>query len=475
MARLFGTDGVRGRANEDLTADVVANVTAAAARVLTGAPVEPKHADGARAERPRRRALLGRDPRASGDFLSMAAGASLASLGVDVGWVEVITGAGLAFAMEQTGADMGVMITASHNPMPDNGMKYFARGGRKLTRGEENAIEAMIDKHGQMRSEVRRPIGAGVGRITRLPSMEEDYVHHLTRTLPAWIDPQATLAGLSVIVDGSNGAAHRSAPAAYRMLGAEVTPINCRPDGYNINTRCGTNHPEALQRAVLEHGADLGLAMDGDGDRCVAVAGDGEILEGDQILAILALAAADAGHLVNDTVVTTPMSNTGYVRAMEEAGITVAMSGIGESAVMSTMETVGATLGGEQAGSILMSDYAKHGDGILTGLHLMMVMADTGASLHELNEGFTRMPQVMHNIPLAPGATPLTGETDDDEDEISEVLARATEMAGEQGRVLVRLSGTEPMVRVMVETPDEKLTQTIADELVQALEKHTLP
>lgn len=463
MPRLFGTDGVRGRANQDISVTLASGLAMAAVRVLVPCSGE---------DRPR--ALVGRDPRASGELLECAVAAGLASCGVDVVRLGIVPTPGLAHLAEKFAADLAIMVTASHNPMPDNGLKVLGPGGRKLSRDEEAAIERCLDGDGRLVHPQNLPIGPRVGRVKDNSAAQDEYVHHLAHSFPAWMGPRASLAGLSVVLDTAHGAAHRVAPAVLRLAGAEVTPINNRPDGLNINDRCGTNHPEALQRAVLEGGADLGLALDADGDRCVAVDANGEIVDGDRILAILALAAQEAGMLAADTVVTTVMGNRALVRALEGAGITVRVTDIGERAVLEAMDATGATLGGEQAGNILLGEFTRHGDAVLTGLHLMARMAETGAPLAALAQVYEPLPQVLLNVPIDPGVS------EEQAARISATAAQAYDANGDGAdgdgahsdgvRVVVRPSGTEPVVRIMVEAASCDTAQEIARQLAERIE-----
>jgi len=426
MARLFGTDGVRGMANTDLTAEMALDLSVAAAHVLGEAGVF-----GSR----RPTALVGRDPRASGEFLEAAVVAGLASAGVDVIRVGVVPTPGVAYLVSAHGTDLGVMLSASHNPMPDNGIKFFSRGGVKLDDTLEDAIEERLGEYWQ------RPTGADVGRVSDDLGAVEAYVAHLVGSLGV----EASLAGLKVVLDCANGASFMTAVAAFETQGAEVVAIHNAPTGLNINDNCGSTHMGDLQRAVVEHGADFGLAFDGDADRCLAVDSDGTLVDGDQILAILAIAMQQNLELHSDTVVATVMSNLGFVNAMRAHGIRVDQTKVGDRYVLESMNANGFTLGGEQSGHVIMSEFATTGDGVLTGLHLAARMVRTGKSLKELASVMTRLPQVMVNVKdvdkLRAGIDP----------EIQSAVSRANKELGESGRVVLRPSGTEPVVRVMVE------------------------
>ncbi|HET9873753.1 MAG TPA: phosphoglucosamine mutase [Propionibacteriaceae bacterium] len=444
MGRLFGTDGVRGRANEALTAELALDLSVAAAHVLseTGVfgAVQPL-------------AVVGRDPRASGEFLEAAVVAGLASAGVSVVRLGVLPTPAVAYLTGSTKADLGVMLSASHNPMPDNGIKFMARGGVKLDDVLEDAIEA------RMGEEWQRPTGAGVGRVSDDPALIEDYIAHLVSS----VGRSGALEGITVVVDCANGAAHLTAPAAFRALGAEVIAIHASPDGTNINDNCGSTHMGDLQAAVVEHGADLGIALDGDADRCLAVDASGAIVDGDQILAILTLAMKQTGQLRRDTVVATVMSNLGFVHAMDAAGIAVEQTKVGDRYVLEAMKIGEFSLGGEQSGHVVMSDFATTGDGVLTGLHLMSRMATTGSTLAELASVMTRLPQVLINVKDVDKARADTDPA------LNAAVAEATAELGSSGRVLLRPSGTEPLVRVMVEAGTSEQAQSVAERLASVV------
>jgi phosphoglucosamine mutase len=447
MGRLFGTDGVRGLANSDLTAELALDLSVAAAHVLGEA--------GAFADGRRPRALVGRDPRASGEFLEAAVVAGLASAGVDVVRVGVVPTPGVAYLVASTCADLGVMLSASHNPMPDNGIKFFARGGIKLDDDLEDTIEQWL------REPWQRPTGAGVGRVTDDPGLVDAYIAHLVASLGA----HASLAGLTIVIDSANGAASATALAAFAARGATVLGIHHTPDGLNINDRCGSTHMDDLQKAVVKHGADLGIALDGDADRCLAVDATGSLVDGDQILAILAVAMRENHELQSDTVVATVMSNLGFLHAMRSQGIRVDQTKVGDRYVLESMNANGFTLGGEQSGHVIMSEFSTTGDGVLTGLHLTARMARTGKSLAELAEVMTRLPQVMINVR---GVDKLRAGSDL---EIKAAVSAATRRLGDSGRVLLRPSGTEPVVRVMVEAPTFDEAQEVCEELANIVKE----
>ena len=445
MGRLFGTDGVRGLANRDLTAELALDLAVAAAHVL-GESGELRTHDGGRP-----RAIVGRDPRASGEFLEAAVVAGLASAGVDVIRVGVLPTPAISWLTDMHDADLGVMLSASHNPMPDNGIKFFARGGHKLADEIEDRIEARLDEPWD------RPVGAAVGRITDLNDAAAEYAAHLVSTLPNRLD------GLLVVVDGANGAASYVGPLAYRLAGAEVIEIHCSPDGLNINENCGSTHLGDLQRAVIEHGAHAGFGHDGDADRCLAVDAAGQIVDGDQLLALLALSLRDRGELANDTVVATVMANLGFRHAMSQAGIAVVETAVGDRYVLEEMRRDGHILGGEQSGHIVMGRHANTGDGVLTALHTLARMAEVNASLAEVAGVMTRLPQVLINVP---GVDKSRVESDP---VVQGAVLEAATALGSSGRVLLRPSGTEPVVRVMVEAVDAAQAEQVAQELAQTV------
>ena len=442
MGRLFGTDGVRGLANVDVTAELALGLAVAAARVLADAGEFAGH---------RPLAVVGRDPRASGEFLAAAVTAGLASAGVDVLDVGVLPTPGVAHLTDALGADLGVMLSASHNPMPDNGIKFFSRGGHKL----DDAIEDLIEA--RLREDWDQPTGTAVGRIRSHPRGQEQYAEHLLGFLPHRLD------GLRVVVDCAHGAASAVAPEVLRRAGADVIAIGADPDGWNINDGCGSTHLEVLQAAVREHGADAGIAHDGDADRCLAVDAAGEVVDGDQILAVLALSLRDAGRLKGDTVVATVMSNLGFKKAMSGAGIHVVETAVGDRYVLEAMKAGGYCLGGEQSGHVVLLDEATTGDGLLTALHLLARVTATGKTLSELAAVVCRLPQVLINVT---GVDRARAETDPG---VQAAVADAEAELGADGRVLLRPSGTEAIVRVMVEAATEQRAQQVAAELADVV------
>jgi phosphoglucosamine mutase len=447
MARLFGTDGVRGLANRELTADLTLGLAQAAAVVLT----RGRRAEARRAAGKRPTAIIARDPRISGEFLSAALAAGLASSGIDVLDAGVIPTPAAAFLVGAIDADFGVMISASHNPAPDNGIKFFATGGTKLP----DEVEDRIEEH--LGIERLLPTGGDVGRIRRFADAEDRYVLHLLGTLPNRLD------GIHVVLDCAHGAASAISPQVFTDAGARVTVIGADPDGLNINDGVGSTYLDVLAAAVLEHGADVGIAHDGDADRCLAVDATGKVVDGDQIMAILAVAMKQRGHLTNDTLVATVMSNLGLRKAMAENGIRMIETKVGDRYVLEALNAEGLALGGEQSGHVIMTEYATTGDGILTGLHLVAEMARTQKTLAELAEVMTVFPQILINV----------RGVDHHGLHANELIAAAVVIAevelGETGRVLLRPSGTEPMIRVMVEAADQATADRHAHVLAEVV------
>ena len=454
MPRLFGTDGVRGLANRELTADLALGLAQASAFVLT----QGRRADERRSEGRRPVAVVARDPRVSGEFITAAVASGLASSGVDVLDAGVIPTPAAAFLIGDIGADFGVMVSASHNPAPDNGIKFFAVGGTKLP----DVVEDRIEEH--LGIEKLLPTGGDVGRIRRFADAEDRYVLHLLGTLPHRLD------GVHVVLDCANGAASAISPEVFTVAGAQVTLIGADPDGVNINDGVGSTHLDHLAARVRESGADVGIAHDGDADRCLAVDADGNIIDGDRIMAILAVAMKERGHLTDDTLVVTVMSNLGLHKAMEDAGIRVIQTSVGDRYVLEELNEHGYALGGEQSGHVIMTEHATTGDGILTGLHLVSEMARTGKSLAELAEVMTVFPQILVNVR---GVDHHALESD----EVVAASVREVEAElGDSGRVLLRKSGTEPMVRVMVEAADQATADRLAHRLADVvLERLALP
>ncbi|HEV7955953.1 MAG: phosphoglucosamine mutase [Microbacteriaceae bacterium] len=445
MPRLFGTDGVRGLANHDITVELALSLAQAAAVVLGKGQI----ADGRRASGRRPIAVVARDPRVSGEFISAAVAAGLASSGVDVLDADVLPTPAAAFLIADIGADFGVMISASHNPAPDNGIKFFAQGGTKLPDIVEDRIE------GALAETKLAPTGVQVGRIRRFADAEDRYVLHLMSTLGTRLE------GLHVVLDCAHGAAAGVSPEVFTLAGARVTVIGADPDGTNINDGVGSTHLDQLAAAVLAHSADLGIAHDGDADRCLAVDANGRVVDGDQIMAVLAISMKDRGVLVKDTLVATVMSNLGLKIAMAEHGISMLETKVGDRYVLEALNERGLNLGGEQSGHVIMSDFATTGDGILTGLHLMSEMARTGKTLAQLASVMTVFPQIMVNV-KGVDRSGLDSST-----VIADAVKAAGDLLGDSGRVLLRPSGTEPLVRVMVEAAEQGTADRIAHELAE--------
>jgi phosphoglucosamine mutase len=455
MPRLFGTDGVRGVANELLTAQMALDLGDAAVRVLGGQDGEEKaHND------TRRRALVGRDTRVSGDFLGAALAAGMSAGGFDVIDVGILPTPAVAYLTSVLNVEMGAVISASHNPMQDNGIKFFARGGYKLPDTKEDEIEALLG------SQWARPTGAGVGRISNDNVTATNlYIDHLTSTVAG---PNETpLSGLNIVADCANGATSVTAPEALRRVGADVNVINASPDGYNINLHAGSTHPEQLQLTVKSSGADMGVAFDGDADRCLAVDAEGTIVNGDQIMGILARAKQREGKLNNNVLVVTIMSNLGLKLALKDMGISTVDTSVGDRYVLEEMLRGDYSLGGEQSGHVINREFATTGDGTLTALQLALEVKKSGKTLKELAADFPQLPQQLINVPnVDKNAVPQNAAVQD-------AVAREEKLLGTTGRVVLRPSGTEPLVRVMVEAPTQqeadevcaRLAQVVADEL----------
>jgi phosphoglucosamine mutase len=441
VGRLFGTDGVRGLANADLSPELAMSIAVAAAHVL---------AEADRTHPPV--AVVGRDPRASGEMLEAAVVAGLASAGAIVLRAGVLPTPGVAYLTGLVKADLGVVLSASHNPMPDNGVKLFAAGGHKLPDDTEDAIERAVREPASW----RRPTGDRIGRVQDLRDGAEQYGEHLVGAVPNRLD------GLRVVVDCANGAAAQIGPRAYRAAGAEVIAINAEPDGLNINDRCGSTHLDAVREAVLAERADLGIAYDGDADRCLAVDAAGEIVDGDQIMAVLALGMRERGNLTADTLVATVMSNLGLRLAMREAGVRLVETKVGDRYVLEALRESSYAIGGEQSGHVVMPAYSTTGDGILTGLHLMARMTATGRTLAGLAAVMTKLPQIMLNVSVVDKSA-VTAPA------VLAAVAAAEAALGDSGRVLLRPSGTEPLIRVMVEASTVDLAAAHARAIADAV------
>ncbi|WP_460364108.1 phosphoglucosamine mutase [Actinocorallia lasiicapitis] len=446
MGRLFGTDGVRGLANRDLTPRLALELSIAAARVLGDAGAFEGH---------KPVAVVGRDPRASGEFLEAAVVAGLASAGVNVLRLGVLPTPAVAYLTHVLDADLGVMLSASHNPAPDNGIKFFDRSGFKLADEIEDRIEAHLGEEWQA------PTGEHVGRVFEAHHEVARYGRHLLASLGG-----TKLDGLKVVVDCANGAAAELAPGLLREAGATVIEIGTAPDGLNINAHCGSTHLDALQAAVISHGAAAGIAFDGDADRCLAVTAGGEIVDGDQIMAILALELHEAGKLPAATVVATVMSNLGFKLALRDFGLTILETAVGDRYVLEAMKRGGYGFGGEQSGHVIMLEHGTTGDGLLTGLHLLAAMARRGLPLDELAKVMTRLPQVLINV------RGVDKDRAKSSPELKAAIVQAETELGDSGRVLIRPSGTEPMVRVMVEARAEDQAHAVAERLAEVVRCH---
>lgn len=445
MGRLFGTDGVRGLANRDLTAELALALGSAAARQLVNGAPAPRTSN-------RRVAVVGRDPRASGEMLEAAVIAGLTCEGVDALRVGILPTPAVAYLTNAYDADFGVMISASHNPMPDNGIKIFGAGGHKLDDATEDRIAELVAA-----GPGERPVGAGIGRVVDAPDALDRYLRHVGKAATT------PLGGLKVVVDCAHGAASAAAPLAYRAAGAEVIAVNAEPNGLNINDGCGSTHLDDLCAAVLAHGADLGLAHDGDADRCLAVDAGGRVIDGDAIMVVLAKAMQDAGELASNTLVATVMSNLGLHLAMRAAGIEVLTTAVGDRYVLEEMRAGEYSLGGEQSGHIVLPAFGTTGDGIVTGLRLMSRMAQTGLPLADLAAAMQTLPQVLINVEVADKATVA------DAPSVRAAVLAAEATLGDTGRILLRPSGTEQLVRVMVEAADEDTARRLALRVAESV------
>lgn len=441
MGRLFGTDGVRGVANRELTAELALALGGAAARHLASSSGPG-----------RRVAVIGRDPRASGEMLEAAVIAGLTSEGVDALRVGVLPTPAVAYLTGAYDADFGVMISASHNPMPDNGIKIFGPGGHKLDDDTEDRIENLVAAGPGLRT-----VGAGIGRVVDAEDAAERYLRHVSKASTSRLD------GLTVVVDCAHGAASTAAPSAYRAAGARVIAINADPNGLNINDGCGSTHLDPLRAAVIAHRADLGLAHDGDADRCLAVDANGDLIDGDAIMVVLALAMKDNDELASNTLVATVMSNLGLHLAMRSAGIEVRTTGVGDRYVLEELRAGDYSLGGEQSGHIVMPSLGSTGDGIVTGLRLMTRMVQTGSSLATLASAMRSLPQVLINVQVTDRATAAAAPS------VRTAVQQAEAELGDTGRILLRPSGTEPLIRVMVEAANADTAQRLASTVADAV------
>jgi phosphoglucosamine mutase len=451
MPKMFGTDGVRGLANRDLTARLALDLGDAAVRVLGDAGTQDDQPEG------RRRALVGRDTRVSGDFLASALSAGMAAGGFDVIDAGIIPTPGIAFLTSVLNVEMGAVISASHNPMPDNGIKFFARGGFKLPDQKEDDIEAVLGQDWD------RPTGAGVGHIIKMKDARKAYVDHAIDTLDG-----LRLDGLVVAVDCGHGASCQTTPVALQRLGATVHAINTDYCGTDINVECGSTHLEPLRELVLRTHADIGLAHDGDADRVLFVDSEGNEIDGDYILAICGSDLAARGKLANSEIVSTVMCNLGFSIAMKEQGFEMVQTAVGDRYVLERMLADGAVIGGEQSGHIIFLEHNTTGDGLVTALQLLAVLKRTGRTLTDLAGIMKKYPQVLVNV-HSDNKAGL-----DDCQPIWDAVAAAEKELDGRGRILVRPSGTEPLVRVMAEAETHELTQRVVDDIVEVV-KRELP
>ncbi|MGH2809696.1 MAG: phosphoglucosamine mutase [Actinomycetota bacterium] len=441
MSKLFGTDGIRGVANRDLTPEMALRLGRAAAAVI-----------GAGKRRPR--VVIARDTRASGDMLASALAAGLLSAGANVIRTRVLPTPAVAFLVTDLGADAGAVISASHNPAEDNGIKFFGPDGFKLSDDQEAAIEEAFDR------DAERPVAEGLGRLEFFEDVEYRYVNHALAALEG-----RTLEGLRIVVDCAHGASHQTTPEAFRRAGAEALVIGAEPDGLNINMGCGSVHPEAVAARVTEVGADLGIAHDGDADRVIAVDEAGSVVDGDHMLAALALEMKEAGRLAGNRVVATVMANLGFKQAMSREGIEVLETKVGDRYVLEEMRAKGAAIGGEQSGHLIFLDFGTTGDGLITALRLAGHMASSGRKLSDIAAVVTKFPQVLLNVRVpSPAGVESSAQ-------IIEAVEQARQSLGSQGRILVRASGTEPLVRIMVEAAEESTAGQIARDLAGVVDE----
>jgi phosphoglucosamine mutase len=445
VGRLFGTDGIRGIANRELTGDLAFRLGRAAVVALT------EYGEG------RPHLVVGRDTRASGEFLEAALTAGICSAGGDAVLLGVCTTPAVAFLTTDFRAHAGVVISASHNPAEYNGIKFFGPAGFKLPDQLEDEIEAAVESNAGA-----TPTGRGVGRIVPAPGAAERYVDHLAENADGSLD------GMRLVLDCANGAASEVGPQLLVRLGAEVVPINDEPDGWNINDGCGATVPDVVALATVEEEADAGVALDGDADRALFADPQGRVIDGDQVLAACALAMHRAGQLVGDTVVTTVMANLGFRLSMREAGIEVVEARVGDRYVLEEMLRTGTTLGGEQSGHVIFLRHATTGDGLLTAVHFLTLARRQGVPVHELASAMKRFPQVLVNVPVDVPAQVEGSRA------VGEAVAKAEAAMGERGRVLVRPSGTEPVVRVMVEAETQEEAEAHA-KAISAAVRDALP
>lgn len=442
--KLFGTDGVRGRANtHPMTAEMALRLGAAAGRYFR------------RQGEDHHRVVIGKDTRLSGYMLENALTAGLTSTGMNVLLLGPVPTPAVGYLTRSMRADVGIMISASHNPAHDNGIKFFGPDGFKLSDEAEAEIESIVA------GEIQPAQPQNIGRAKRIDDGRGRYVEYAKTTFPAG----QRLEGLKVVVDCANGAAYRAAPDVLWELGAEVIPLGVSPNGHNINDGVGSTHPDSCARAVLEHGADIGISLDGDADRVMIIDEKGQVADGDQIMALLAGRWAEQGRLRGGALVATVMSNLGLERFLQGRGLRLERTAVGDRYVVERMRGQGFNLGGEQSGHIVMTDYATTGDGLIAGLQFLAAMADSGRQASDLVAQFEPVPQMLKNVRYAQGADPLSVDAVKDE------IARAEARLDGQGRVLIRKSGTEPLIRVMAEAEDEAVLREVVDGIVAAVER----
>ncbi|RWR32652.1 phosphoglucosamine mutase [Sinirhodobacter populi] len=442
--KLFGTDGVRGEANSwPMTAEMALKLGAAAGRYF-------------RVDRGNgHRVVIGKDTRLSGYMLENALTAGLTSTGMNVLLLGPVPTPAVGYLTRSMRADLGIMISASHNPSQDNGIKFFGPDGFKLSDEAEAEIEAMVA------GEIRLAQPQNIGRAKRIDDGVGRYVEYAKTTFPA----RGRLSGMKVVIDCANGAAYKAAPEVLWELGCEVIPVGVTPNGRNINERCGSTHTRTAAEAVVAHGADLGISLDGDADRVMIIDENGEVADGDQIMALFAARWADAGKLRGGALVATVMSNLGLERFLTARGLRLERTKVGDRYVVERMREGGFNLGGEQSGHIVMTDYATTGDGLMAGVQFLAAMAETGQKASELARQFETVPQLLKNVRYAAGQEPLDAET------VKQAIAAAEERLKGRGRLLIRKSGTEPLIRVMAECGDERILNEVVDDIVAAVEK----
>ncbi|MBB3763476.1 phosphoglucosamine mutase [Sphingomicrobium lutaoense] len=438
--KYFGTDGIRGRVNASaMTAQMALRVGQAAGRHF-------------RRGDHRHKVLIGKDTRLSGYMIENALSAGFASVGVDVVWVGPMPTPAVAMLTHSMRADMGVMISASHNPFEDNGIKLFGPDGYKLSDADEREIERLIDEEPELAPPEE------VGRIKRIDDARGRYVHFAKETFPG----ELSLAGLKVVIDCANGAAYHVAPDALWELGADVIELGTSPDGTNINRDCGSTSPDLLRKTVVESGADIGLALDGDADRLIVVDEKGTIVDGDQLMARIALTLKERGQLKGGALVATVMSNLGLERRLAEEGIGMKRTKVGDRYVLEEMKASGCNLGGEQSGHIILSDHATTGDGLVAGLQILAALVEGGKPASEMLSLFTPVPQLLKNVRYGGGA-PL------EDDKVKAAIADAEAKLEQRGRLVIRKSGTEPVIRVMAEGDDPSLVEAMVDQVCEAV------